>query len=121
MLFLTFLFFTLIFQLAQAQAGAKDFSKDTFFVYVFLLEDCVISQNYTAELRRLHELYASGRIQFIGLFPNRFSTKEKIAAFSKKYLLPFDLKRDYFQTRTKKMGVKVTPEAVTVETSEEGT
>ncbi|MBI5914266.1 MAG: redoxin domain-containing protein [Bacteroidetes bacterium] len=95
---------------SEAQTAAVDYRRDTFIVYVFLLEDCVICQNYSATLHQLHEKYASERIRFIGLFPNRFSSKDKIAAYQKKYDIPFELKMDYFQTRTRKMGVKVTPE-----------
>ncbi|RMG80838.1 MAG: hypothetical protein D6714_13990, partial [Bacteroidetes bacterium] len=71
--------------------------------------DCVICQNYSLTLRRLHETFASPEIQFVGLFPNRFSEPEKVADYKAKYKIPFDLKMDHFKTRTKKMGATITP------------
>ncbi|MEM8525506.1 MAG: redoxin domain-containing protein [Bacteroidota bacterium] len=101
-IYVLFLLFTL--NTITAQDNTK--------VYIFLLEDCVISQYYTLQLRELHEKYASDEIEFIGVFPNRFSKPETIEQFKKEYKIPFELKYDYYQTLAKKMGAKVTPEVV---------
>jgi len=85
---------------------------DNIKVYIFLLEDCVISQYYTLPLRELHEKHASEEIEFIGVFPNRFSKPETIEQFKKDYEIPFELKYDYYQELAKKMGATVTPEVV---------
>ena len=86
--------------------------KDRFSVYLFLHDDCVISQYYTLTLRNLHQEYASDHLQFVGLFPNFSSKPAEIAAFKEKYQLPFDLKTDYYHTFTKAFGATVTPEVV---------
>ncbi len=81
-------------------------------VYLFLGEECIISQQYTLLIRRLHKEYASDEIRFLGLFPNPSSNSEKMAVFKKKYKLGFDLKIDALQHKMDEFGVKVTPEVV---------
>lgn len=81
-------------------------------VYVFLGENCVISQHYTLPLRELHAQYAAQGVDFVGLFPNGYSTEAGIAAFEAKYQLPFALQKDSAQAMTQRFGVKVTPEVV---------
>ncbi len=84
--------------------------KDSVTVYVFLREDCVISQNYTPKLNQLFEQYHSAELGFVGIFP---STRDaQITAFQKKYQLAFPLQSDYYQTTTKKLSATVTPEVV---------
>ncbi len=84
--------------------------KDSVTVYVFLREDCVISQNYTPKLNQLFEQYQSEKLGFVGIFP---STRDaQITAFQEKYRLLFSLQSDYYQTITKKLGATVTPEVV---------
>jgi len=93
---------------------------DRISVYVFLLEDCVISQYYTLPLRDLHEEFASDDVKFIGVFPNRFSSKKGITQFKNKYKIPFELRYDYYQGLAEKMKATVTPEVVVYnETKEE--
>lgn len=84
--------------------------KDSVTVYIFLKEDCVISQNYTPTLNRLYQTFSSQKISFIGLFPS--TRDEAIETFRQKYAITFPLKSDYFQTLTKKLGATVTPEVV---------
>ena len=91
--------------------SAKNTS-DTISVYIFLHEEYVISQYYTLSLKELHAQYANDAIQFIGLFPNFSSKKDKIQAFKEKYELPFALKTDYFKTKTQLFDAQVTPEVV---------
>jgi len=97
------------------------FAQSTTKIYIFLLEDCVISQYYTLPLRELHEKYASEEIEFIGVFPNRFSKPETIDQFKKDYQISFELKYDYYQTLAKKMGATVTPEVVVYDEEKEET
>ena len=94
-----------------ANLSAKTIS-DTISVYIFLHEDCVISQYYTLPLKELHNQYGNDSIQFVGLFPNFSSKKENIQAFKEKYGLPFPLKTDYFKTKTILFDAEVTPEVV---------
>lgn len=101
-----FLFCSTTWQAGQAQQS----STDTFTVYIFLLEDCVISQNCTATLRQLHKEYACEQIQFVGLFPNHFSKKRSIRRFRKKFQIPFELRQDPHQAMARRVGATITPE-----------
>lgn len=83
-----------------------------FTVYLFLGEECIISQQYTLLIKRLHQEYASEKITFVGLFPNPSSSLEKIAKFQEKYALPFPLKLDHLQRKMNEFSVAVTPEVV---------
>jgi len=82
-----------------AQNPAGPYAQDTVIVYVFMLEDCIITQNYTLALREMHEAYVSDRLEFVGLFPNSFSNPKKIAEFKAKYEIL-------------KLGATVTPTAI---------
>ncbi|MCB0644738.1 MAG: redoxin domain-containing protein [Phaeodactylibacter sp.] len=81
-------------------------------VYLFLAEDCIICQQYTPLLNELYREFASRDLEFIGLFPNRFSNTRTIEAFRDKFKVEFPLKTDYFQTKATAMAAKVTPQAV---------
>ena len=81
-------------------------------VYVFMGEECVITQYYTPLLRELHQTYQSERIEFVGIFPNPSSSSSKISAFKEKYKVPFELKLDPFQKIKDKFDIKITPEVV---------
>lgn len=101
-----------LFFFANTQAQERCVVEDSISVYIFMLEDCLITQFYTLALREIHEEYAPYNIAFIGLFPNRFSKPEAIDSFQQKYQIPFLLKTDYFQTKTQKFGATVTPEVI---------
>lgn len=81
-------------------------------VYIFMGEECIISQYYTLSLKQLWNEYAGESIQFTGFFPNPSSSPEKIKAFQDKYELPFPLSLDLQQEQMRRFGVKVTPEVV---------
>lgn len=83
-----------------------------FVVYIFMGEDCVISQNYTLPLKQLYDTYADQSVDFYGVFPNRYSTNEKMKAFRDKYDLPFEFILDKGQIIMNKFEVKITPEVV---------
>ena len=85
-------------------------------VYLFLGEECVISQQYTLLIRRLHQEYADEKVQFWGLFPNPSSNEQKIKEFQSKYELKFELKHDALQQEMDRFGVRVTPEVVVYQT-----
>ena len=102
-------FYLLIFPFLLVAVRAT--SQDSISVYLFLHDECVISQNYTALLNRLHGEYGE-EIAFVGLFPNFSSKPDKIEAFRQKYHITFPLKTDYYKTITKAMGATVTPEVV---------
>ena len=107
------LFFVILAQGLQAQ------KTDSFTVYYFLGEECKICQYYSLTFNELHDTFASDSIQFVGLFPNHFSTEEGIDKFKSDYKIPFVLKREYFQTKTQKFEVKITPTVVVYNETEE--
>ncbi|MEL6626355.1 MAG: redoxin domain-containing protein [Bacteroidota bacterium] len=106
---MSFIFATLFYlsSLSPSQTAASPVT-----VYFFLGEHCIISQNFTAEMRRTYEAYGSEQVTFVGLFPNGYSTVEGIQQFQEKYQIPFPLSIDEGQKMTKKFDVKVTPEVV---------
>lgn len=83
---------------------------DSLTVYVFLHDDCLISQFYTLELTRLYTTYHTQKVGFVGYFPNAASTSEQIEVFAKDYKITFPLLPDYAKDLTRKFGIKVTPE-----------
>ena len=89
---------------------SNDVYSDSLSVYVFLADECVISQFFTLELTRLHHAYRSQRVGFIGYFPNAASTTEKIDGFAEKFGIDFPLLQDHTKTWTRKFGITVTPE-----------
>ncbi len=105
LILLTFLLVRFIFTARFALA------QDSLTVYVFLSEECVISQNYTATLNQLNVEFKDKSIGFIGLFPNNWSNDSTIMDFAQKYNIHFKLKTDHFKTVLKKTGVSITPEA----------
>ncbi|MEL6988150.1 MAG: hypothetical protein AAGK97_09995, partial [Bacteroidota bacterium] len=56
--------------------------------------------------------FNSEQIEFIGLFPNFVSKPKNIAHFKKEYKIPFELKTDYYKSKSTQFGVTVTPEVV---------
>ena len=83
---------------------------DSLTVYVFLLDECVISQFYTPLLSDYYGEYKGQKVGFIGYFPNPASKSDRIEAFAKTYKIDFPLKQDYNKDLAKKFGVTVTPE-----------
>lgn len=109
----TFLIILLLFcGYNTTQAQERCLVEDSISVYIFMLEDCPITQFYTLALREMHETYDPYGLNFVGLFPNRYSSPEKIDSFQQQYKIPFSLKTDYFQTKTKFFEATVTPEVV---------
>ncbi len=92
--------------------GSSEPKPERFSVYIFLGEECIISQQYTLLLKRLHKEYGDERISFVGLFPNPSSSVDKMEMFEKKYGLGFELKLDVLQKNMDRFEVRVTPEVV---------
>ena len=86
-------------------------------VYIFLREDCIISQHYTVNLKQLHRDYANDSLAFIGVFPNQSSTEMDMIVFKGKYELPFQLVLDHEQVLVKRFGATITPEVVVYDTA----
>lgn len=83
---------------------------DSLTIYVFLLDECVISQFYTPLLNDFHKEYKDKRVGFAGYFPGPSTKPDHVQDFGTKYHLKFPLQEDYHQALAKKLGIKVTPE-----------
>lgn len=81
-------------------------------VYLFLLEDCKITQAYTDELQKIYQAFAGDSIRFTGFFPNPVSEDSTMQAFIEKYELPFVCTRKGAYELAQRFGVAVTPEVV---------
>lgn len=102
------LFFWMCFGFAlHAQQAAG-----TYTVYLFLLEDCKITQAYTDRLHEIYDKYQAQGIRFEGLFANPVSNDSTVAEFATKYDIPFACKIDRDAVRARAFGVTVTPEVV---------
>ncbi|MDQ3015164.1 MAG: hypothetical protein M3R25_00340 [Bacteroidota bacterium] len=93
-----------------AASTSTQVSSDSLTVYVFLLNECVISQFYTPQLSDFYKKYHDQKVGFIGYFPSFNDKPDAIEAFGKKYKIDFPLKQDYYKDWSKKMGVTITPE-----------
>ena len=85
---------------------------DSLTVYLFLLEDCKITQAYTDRLGELCREFAGPGMGFIGLFPNPVSEEATIDAFAARYGLPFPCTLEGAMARARDFRVRVTPEVV---------
>jgi hypothetical protein len=85
----------------------------TYSLYIFLLDDCKISQSYTIKINQLHAQYGE-QINFIGIFPNRASSLEDIEAYKEKYNHQFPMETDYEKVKALQFGVTITPEVVLI-------
>ncbi len=83
---------------------------DSLTVYVFLHDECVISQYFTPELTRLFEKYRLKGVGFVGYFPNPAASPEKMSGFAEAYHLDFPLIQDQNKALARKFGVTITPE-----------
>ena len=84
---------------------------DSLSLYFFLLDDCVICQEYTPTINSLHDEYGD-QVSFVGYFPNFSSKKEKIEVYKEKYKIAFPLYTDYFKMQAAKYEAEITPEVV---------
>lgn len=83
---------------------------DSLSVYIFLHDECVISQFYTPLLTKYHEIYKDKKVGFVGYFPNSSAKAYNVKAFAEKYHIHFPLKSDFDKEWTKKFGITITPE-----------
>jgi hypothetical protein len=102
------MFVTLLFEPKYSFSQLTE--SDSLIVYVFLSEECVISQNYTALLNQLSAEFIEKKIEFIGIFPNSWSNDSTINDFKIKYAINFQMKKDSSKLLTKKLGITITPE-----------
>ena len=90
---------------------------DSFGVYLFLLEDCRISQAYTDRLNELYQEYHNDSIEFKGFFPNPISRVATMEAFVEKYDIQFPCDRFDATEMARSLGIEITPEVAIVNIS----
>ena len=83
-------------------------------VYVFLAGTCPISQQATLPLRALYARYQGQGVHFVGVFPGAEATPAALAEFAYTYAVPFPLRLDPGQHLTRRLGARITPEAIVV-------
>jgi len=86
--------------------------QDSVTVYYFMSEECRICQYYSLTQIDIYEKYNDDHTSFIGLFPNGFSNVDSIKSYKAKYNIPFPLKKEFFQSKTKLFDARITPEVV---------
>ncbi len=87
----------------------SDLEKYKAIAFVFLLSDCPASQDYTLTLNELYLKYKANNIEFIGVFPGKFSKDEELLKFQKLYRITFPLVKDPDMVFTKWLGAKIVP------------
>ncbi len=87
----------------------SDLEKYKAIAFIFLLSDCPASQDYTLTLNKLYLKYKANNMEFIGIFPGKFSTDEELLKFQKLYKVPFPLIKDPDLVFTKWLGAKIVP------------
>ena len=86
-------------------------ASDSITVYIFMLEDCPITQSYTLKLNELYHQFGD-QFSFVGVFPNHSSKQEKIDLFLQEYKISFPSFTDYSRTLVDQLGATITPEVV---------
>jgi len=104
--FLVFILFVLPVFSAHSQG------RDSFTVYVFLLDECRICQEISPELRKIADIAREQNIGMIGFFPNYATTEEGLKTFCKKYKVNFPAFIDHDKKVSKKFSATVLPEVV---------
>lgn len=101
--------------LMQMAVSAQN--RDSFTVYLFLLEDCKVTQAYTDRLAEIHHRYSGDSIGFVALFPNPISSDSTVPAFQQKHGLTFPCTVLQAAGKAHSLGITVTPEAALVNES----
>ena len=86
--------------------------------YIFLAEGCPMCQGYAATLNQLAEAYEAKGVQFIGIFPNFYTTDAEIEAFKKQFDIRFDLKRDECFIYSDQLKATTTPQVFLTDKSD---
>jgi len=84
-------------------------------LYLFLSDECIITQYYITTLNTLVEEYGQ-EVDMVAIFPNFSSKPKKIEAFYQKYKLNIPYKTDYYKELSRSLGATVTPEAILLDT-----
>lgn len=83
-------------------------------IYIFLHDECIISQYYTIPLAELDETFHD-IATFYGVFPNPQMTQERLEKFKQDYKLKFKLILDPDFELVNKFEATVTPEVMVID------
>lgn len=106
--------FMLVMTVSCAAQDAEIESKPI--LYLFLSDECIITQYYVTTLNEISLAYRSD-IDMVAIFPNFSSKPNKIEAFYKKYGLKITHRTDYYKSLSRSLGATVTPEAILLDSS----
>ena len=79
-------------------------------VVVLLEPGCPIARYHLATLRACHDSFAPKGIHFEGYVPNSLATAQTVAAYRKKFQIPFPITADPRQQKAGELGATVVPE-----------
>ena len=113
-----FLLLLIAFLLPNKTFSQENKEESSIRAYIFLLDEGIISTNYTQKLNDLHREYGA-KIPFLGVFPNFSSKKSKIDQWVKDYEVSFPVQSDYYKKLARKLGATITPEVVVYDESKE--
>ena len=80
-------------------------------VFIFVSNECPVTNRYAPEIERLHKQYASNQIAFILVHADPSETQASIDKHTRDFGFTCEVLRDADQRLARKAGVKVTPEA----------
>lgn len=87
-------------------------------VFVFVTTDCPIANAYQPKLRELQEEFASQGIKFVEVYPVPSITREAVLKHRSDYKIRSSSLLDPDRTLAKRLGAKVTPEAIVLDRAE---
>ena len=79
-------------------------------VVVLLDPGCPIARYGLTALRECYEMYAQHGVRFQGYVPNRLATDASVAAYRKKFEIPFPVSADSDQSKATELGATIVPE-----------
>ena len=94
-------------KLAAPQGGAT--------VLIFYSTECPISNGYSPTLKSLVETFPAEKVKWIGVCVDPDLSDADVKAHARDFSLKFPLSRDKHGALARKLGVKVTPEAVVID------
>jgi hypothetical protein len=108
--FIVFCFLSFQTGIQPAAQGSHSIGTDSLTIFVFLHDECVISQFFTPQLGKFYKEYGDNKVGFAGYFPDATVETERIYTFGKKYNLQFPLQQDHDKMLTNKLGIRIMPE-----------
>lgn len=87
-------------------------NRDSFTIYVFLLDECRICQELSPELRKIAETARENNMGMAGYFPNFATTESGMQKFVKKHKINFPVFLDHEKKIASRFSATVLPEVI---------